>query len=55
MCCTQVDSLLVPYFFVSPSIRWRTAAGVDVNVDGLLTILSEATPVEGTLFKFHRR
>ena len=35
VCCTQVDSLLVPYFFISPPIRWR---GVDVAVDGLLLL-----------------
>ena len=38
VCCTQVDSLLVPYFFISPPIRWRTAAGSDIDVNGLLLL-----------------
>ena len=28
----------MPYFFVSPSIRWRTAVGVNVDVKGLLLL-----------------
>ena len=38
VCCTQIESVLMPYFFVSPSIRWRTAAGVNVDIKGLLLL-----------------
>ena len=31
VCCTQMESLM-PYFLFSPSIRWRTAARVNVDV-----------------------
>ena len=31
VCCTQMESLM-PYFFVFSSIRWRTAARVNVDV-----------------------
>ena len=36
ICCVHKDSVLLPYFLVSPSLKWRSDEGTNVEVEGLV-------------------